>query len=155
MTAGKCAVTKKVDGVISDDDEMSYLTAFFETNTSTGNTVPNYKVADYSFTWKFDQKHTKYITALVKDPSHMAGEDIEVTKLMHPISIDKLNGKNLITRRLSRGVVADCLALSKKGSTYAISGSPGIGKSWTLIYTLQQALLYENICVLLRFRNNV
>ena len=78
----------------------------------------------------------------------MAGEDIEVTKLMIPIFVDQVNGKNLITRRLSRGVVADCLALSKKGSTYAISGSPGIGKSWNLIYTLQQALLYENVCVL-------
>lgn len=33
-------------------------------------------------------------------------------------------------------------------------GSPGIGKSWTLIYTLQQALLYENACVLFCFQKH-
>ena len=97
VTAGKCAATKKVDGVISDDEEMSYLTAFFK--TSTGNYVPNFKVEDSDFTWKFDKKYSEYVMSLVNKPSHMAGEDIEVTKLMHPISIDKLNGKNLITRR--------------------------------------------------------
>ena len=85
-------------------------------------------------------------------PSHMAGEDIEVTELMNPLFVDQLNGKNLITRRLSRGVVADCFETSEKCSTYAISGSPGIGKSRTLIYTSQQALLYKNVCVLFCFQ---
>ena len=33
-------------------------------------------------------------------------------------------------------------------------GNPGIGKSWTLIYALQQALLYENACVLLCFQKD-
>ena len=75
------------------------------------------------------------------------GEDIEVTKLLEPLEVDLKSGRNLITRRLSRGVVADCFAKSEAKSTYAIVGNPGIGKSWTLIYALQQALLYENVCV--------
>jgi hypothetical protein len=38
----------------------------------------------------------------------MVDEDIEVTKLVAPIAVDIKSGRNLITRRLSRGVVADC-----------------------------------------------
>jgi hypothetical protein len=53
----------------------------------------------------------------------------------------------LITRNLSRGIVADCFRRSKKNSAYAIVGSPGIGKSWTLLYALQQSLLYKGACV--------
>jgi hypothetical protein len=53
----------------------------------------------------------------------------------------------LITRNLSRGIVADCFRRSKQNSGYAIVGSPGIGKSWTLLYALQQALLYNGACV--------
>jgi hypothetical protein len=53
---------------------------------------------------------------------------------------------------LSRGVVADCFNKSKRGSIYALVGSPGIGKSWNLIYALQQALLYQNACVILWFQ---
>ena len=54
----------------------------------------------------------------------------------------------MLTRRFSRGVVASCFGSSKPGSSLAITGSPGTGKSWTLVYALQQALLYENACVL-------
>ena len=116
------------------------------------NNIANFEVRDSGVTWEFDKLYTEYFMSLVNSSSYMAGEDIEVTKLVNPIFVDQFNGKNLITRPLSRGVVADCLALSKKGSTYAISGSPGIGKSWTLIYALQQALLYENVCVLFCFQ---
>ena len=54
--------------------------------------------------------------------------------------VDRDGGHKLITRRLSRGD--------------AITGNPGIGKSWTLIYALQQTLLYENACVLLCFQKD-
>jgi hypothetical protein len=59
-----------------------------------------------------------------------------------------------LTRSLSRGVIADCNKKSRSESTYAIVGNPGIGKSWTLIYALQQALLYENVCVLFSFQKS-
>ena len=75
-----------------------------------------------------------------------------VTELLEPLDVDIGNGHKLITRRLSRGVVADCFDKSRSGSTYAITGNPGIGKSWTLVYALQQALLYENACVLLCYQ---
>jgi hypothetical protein len=60
---------------------------------------------------------------------------------------------NMITRRLSRGVVSQCFGETKSKSTLAIVGNPGIGKSWTLIYALQQAMLYENVCVLFVFQH--
>jgi hypothetical protein len=82
----------------------------------------------------------------------MIGEDLEVTKLEDTFFIDKLSGCNLITRCLSRGVVADCFTRSEYRTNHAIVGSPGIGKSWTLIYALQQALLFENACVMLWFQ---
>jgi hypothetical protein len=41
---------------------------------------------------------------------------------------------------------------AKPGSVHAIVGSPGIGKSWSLIYALQQALLFKNACVLFCFQ---
>jgi hypothetical protein len=78
----------------------------------------------------------------------MAGEDIEVTTLVKLFPGIK-GEKNLITRSMSRGVVADCFHLLQPDTTYAIVGNPGIGKSWTLLYALQQALLYENSLVLL------
>jgi hypothetical protein len=77
----------------------------------------------------------------------MVGEDIEVTQLQSEFFPDVKNGKNLISRRFSRGVVGDCFHRSEFASDYAMVGSPGIGKSWTLIYALQQALLDENVCV--------
>ena len=134
---------------ISMGREMPYIPTFV---SKTGN--GNFFVKDLNFQWKFDENYTNYITELVNAPAIMVGEDIEVTKLVEPLDIDRKSGRNLITRRLSRGVVADCFARSEMDSTYAIVGSPGIGKSWTLIYALQQALLYENACVLLCFQKD-
>jgi hypothetical protein len=90
----------------------------------------------------------------VNTPAAMAGEDIEVTELESEFSLCEGKGRNLVTRRLSRGVVADCFAKSTVRSNYAIVGSAGVGKTWTLIYTLQQALLYNNACVVLCCRNS-
>jgi hypothetical protein len=82
----------------------------------------------------------------------MAGHDLEVTKLPSEFPLDLFHGRNLITFSLSRGVVADCFGHSKPGCVHAFVGSPGIGKSWSLIYALQQALLYDNACVLFCFQ---
>ena len=131
------------------EDELSYILAFID-DEGRGRM----KVQDNAFQWSFSENYTEIVTNLVNSPAEMIGEDIEVTKLVAPFALDISNGCNLITRRLSRGVVADCFDKSKLGSTYAMVGNPGIGKSWTLIYALQQALLYENACVLLCFQKD-
>jgi hypothetical protein len=94
----------------------------------------------------------------------MIGDDVEVTKsllsifdvdehtdevpLVLPDTTEAYSSYNLVTRPQSRGVVTNCFAALKKASTFAITGSPGIGKSWTLLYALQQALLYDNATVI-------
>jgi hypothetical protein len=82
----------------------------------------------------------------------MEGYDIEVTQLESAFHVDTGSGRNLITRSLSRGVVASCFNSSKPSSNHSIVGNSGIGKSWTLVYALQQALLYENACVMFFFQ---
>ena len=149
VTMGVCGEEDDIAGKVSQRDERSYIPAFFKNKN-----VGNYEVEDSNSRWIFDVHYTSIVTTLVNTPSQMVGEDIEVTKLLDPFCFDRFNGNNLITRRLSRGVVADCFERSKAGSTYAIVGSLGIGKSWTLIYTLQQALLHENACVLFCFQGN-
>jgi hypothetical protein len=96
-------------------------------------------------------KETENAVALVASAATMIGEDVEVTEgLAHfPILKQTEPTFDLITRRLSRGVVANCFGESEPSSTLAITGSPGIGKSMTLLYALQQALLFENACVIL------
>jgi hypothetical protein len=86
---------------------------------------------------------TAHIANLVNEPADMVGENVEVTAISSSFGMRPLNSRSLITRSLSRGVVSDCFHLSKAGSVYAIVGSFGTGKSWTLEYALQQALLYD------------
>ena len=146
VTVGKCDLETPCTGKISMMDERSYIPAFFN------NDEAMFRVEDSNFHWEFDEDNTEIATDLVNAPADMIGEDLEATTLLRPLAVDKFSGLNLITRRLSRGVVADCFKKSKAGSTYAIVGNPGIDKSWTLIYALQQALLYDNVCVLLCFQ---
>jgi hypothetical protein len=54
--------------------------------------------------------------------------------------------KFLITRPESCGVVSSCFDFK---DTSAIVGSPGIGKSWQLLYALQQALMFDGANVML------
>ena len=146
---GTCiASQEKRIGEISTRQEKSYLDAFFDKNGSA-----NYEVEDSALmkSWKFDEDYTKTISDLVNAQAEMVGEDVEVTALTGNFPVIEGN-TNLITRRLSRGVVSDCFGRSKPKSTYAIVGNPGIGKSWNLIYALQQALIYENVCVLFCFQ---
>jgi hypothetical protein len=137
----------EIIGNVSMLRDRSYIDAFFINGTTARS-----KVNEESFTWKFNEDYTTLVTSLVNAPASMIGEDLELTKLVDVFQVDEETGVNLITRRLSRGVVADCFEQSKRRSVHAIVGSPGIGKSWTLIYALQQALLYENVCVVLCFQ---
>jgi hypothetical protein len=107
----------------------------------------------HPYCWTFDSDLTDAVCNLVNASSVMVGHDVEVTEVSS--NLIKASGlkpgdlevANLITRNLSRGIVADCFRRSKESSDYAIVGSPGIGKSWTLLYALQQALLYRGACV--------
>ena len=137
-------------GKFHEGMRRSYIPAFFQRKRMSAH----FKVKDLTLRWSLTEDYTQIVTDLVNAPADMIGEDLEVTKLVEPLAVDESSGCNLITRRLSRGVVADCFAKSKRRSTYAIVGNPGIGKSWTLIYALQQALLYDNVCVLLCFQKD-
>jgi hypothetical protein len=101
--------------------------------------------------WKFNTVATEYICKLVNTDAEMIGEDMEVTSVESHLGIGKAfagNADYLITRRASRGVVAEARRLLPE-ATKAIVGSPGIGKSWALLYALQQELLHNGACVLL------
>jgi hypothetical protein len=99
---------------------------------------------------------TQNVVELVNMTPKMIGEDIEETKLpkgmlgmfstTHQEKIS-MSEQPLLTQSLSRGVALNCFGSSKFESSLAIVGSPGIGKSWTLLYALQQALLYDRACV--------
>ena len=105
-------------------------------------------------TWEFDPDQAAFAVELVNTDAEMLGEGIECTTLsLLPITITSSGMKNvLLTRPESRGVVSDIFHRFTKefdgGSVSAITGSPGIGKSWTLFYALQQALLYDGATVL-------
>jgi hypothetical protein len=110
--------------------------------------------------WEFDYKQANFAAELVNTDAEMLGEGIECTKLTSiPIKINSKDNKpsELLTRPESRGVVADIFRRFAEeaddgGAIAAITGSPGIGKSWTLFYALQQALLYDGATVLFFFQ---
>jgi hypothetical protein len=149
VKAGKGSSDSHTRRKIWDKTDFSYCDAFF---TKIGKARINVRDSFLEKDWKFDEEITNAVVELVNSPSKMVGHDLEVTELPLAFPIDRKNGRNLITRSLSRGVVADCYEHSKPGSVHAIVGSPGIGKSWSLIYALQQALLFENVCVLYCFQ---
>jgi hypothetical protein len=149
VQVGQGTSLESTNKAIWKKNDFSYLDAFFDKDRQAISNVWDIRFKDY---WEFDEEITSIVTDLVNSSAKMVGHDLEVTKLPSAIPVDLLNGKNLITRNLSRGVVADCFEHSKPGSNYAIVGSPGIGKSWSLIYALQQALLFENACVMFCFQ---
>ena len=118
-----------------------YEEAFFNELGEARNEVRDDGIAPNM--WTFRPKMTEHVVNLVNTPAEMVGEDVEVTHVSYSFGMVSSNKTNLITRRLSRGVVADCFHLSKPESSYAIVGCPVMGKSWTLVYALQQALLYD------------
>jgi hypothetical protein len=100
--------------------------------------------------WVFSKEWTEKVCRLLNSDAEMVGADVEATKVDSDFelgAVEDMSDSYLITRRLSRGVVAECLTMPATG-TRAIVGNPGIGKSWTLIYALQQLLLRNDACVL-------
>jgi hypothetical protein len=100
--------------------------------------------------WVFSKVWTAKVCALLNADAEMVGADVEVTKVDSHFNMGKVedtSDAHLIMRRLSRGIVAKCLNMAPE-DTLAIVGNPGIGKSWTLIYALQQLLLRKGACVL-------
>jgi hypothetical protein len=109
--------------------------------------------------WEFDHKETAFAVELVNTNAEMLGEDIECTTLESiPIKINvKDKSSELLTRPESRGVISDIFhrfaaETDDGGSVAAVTGLPGIGKSWTLFYALQQALLYDGATVVFFFQ---
>jgi hypothetical protein len=104
--------------------------------------------------WEFDTKSTDSVAQLINTKAVMLGADVECTDGLKSVLFEDPSAQSfsLLTRPLSRGVVANCFDSSKRASSLAITGSEGIGKSWTLLYALQQALLYENAIVVFMLR---
>ncbi len=109
--------------------------------------------------WEYCAKAAEFAVALLNTPAQMVGQGIEVTKLPAFKFVDaNKKEKCLITRPESRGVVASVFKRKMdnvdgefrdiSGLTTAIVGPPGIGKSWTLIYALQQILLNKDAMVI-------
>jgi hypothetical protein len=108
------------------------------------------KVQDDNLVWTFSDPWTAIVCQLINAEAEMIGADVEITKVDSDFGIGKaINASttHLITRWLSRGVVSESLNMPAT-DTRAIVGCPGIGKSWTLIYALQQLLLQDRSCVL-------
>jgi hypothetical protein len=139
--------------------ETDYMTTFVDPVTSLardGIYDPGY-ILDR---WEYSPELTRDVVHLINTPAEMIGEDVEVTPLSTNFGLDDTKspiargeddcGVNLITRRFSRGVVLDCFRnCTRPTRTLAITGNPGIGKSYSLLFALQQALLFDRVCVML------
>jgi len=102
--------------------------------------------------WDYNKQATVWAVNLVNTDANMRGSNVESTAVGDLSTlINDTSEQNLLTRPQSRGVVATTFyRISSKGAetVTAITGLPGIGKSWTLLYVLQQALLYEGVFVI-------
>jgi hypothetical protein len=133
-------------GILSDGEFIKEA-SFFDSDE-----MAQWKISDRDLgtSWVFSQDWTETVCQLLNADAEMVGADVEVTKVHSDFNMGNVKGTSathLITRRLSRGVVAECLNMAP-ADTLAIVGNPGIGKSWTLIYALQQLLLRKGACVL-------
>jgi hypothetical protein len=107
--------------------------------------------------WQLSHMSQAAVCDLVNNKAKMLGYGVEATVLTSNFSVDMTMQESqdmyLLTRSESRGVVAESF---KVKNTSAIIGSPGLGKSWTLLYALQQALLYDDKVVLFfECKNNI
>jgi hypothetical protein len=94
-------------------DNFSYLDAFF---TKDGHVFTSVRDDLLKENWQFDKETTNVVTDLVNSSAKMLGHDLELTELSSAFPVDRKNGRNLITRSLSRGVVADCFEHSEAES---------------------------------------
>ena len=119
------------------------------------------EIVDSDGKWEADSIAAASAASLVNQKASMIGGGIEVTKVDYLFGIDGKRAKSdqesairidaLLTRPQSRGAVARYFyRLEYKGNTAAVVGSPGIGKSWSLLYALQQGLLYEDATVMVQ-----
>jgi len=102
--------------------------------------------------WDYHPIRTAWAVNLVNANAEMRGSNVECTAVGDLSTlINDLSENKLLTRPQSRGVVATIfkrISSKRADTTTAITGLPGIGKSWTLLYVLQQALLYEGVFVI-------
>jgi hypothetical protein len=105
---------------------------------------------DHRTIWDYDKKATKAVVKLISTSATMIGHGVEQTTIINNFGIDnsKSGDKNLLTRPESRGIVGKALTGALR-ETCEMVGSPGIGKSWSLLYALQQACLFDgaNVCL--------
>jgi hypothetical protein len=130
-------------GQVGDTD---FMDAFF---TKKGLARKGVQDAN-NLVWTFSPRWTKEVCHLINAEAEMIGADVEITQVDSDFRVGTVrsaSATHLITRRLSRGVVAECLGMFAE-DIFAIVGCPGIGKSWALIYALQQLLLQDGACVL-------
>jgi BRCA1 C Terminus (BRCT) domain len=142
ITAGEAG-----DDTFLEEGVFIKVESFFDSNNKARLKVRDRALRDI---WIFSEEWTAKVCALLNADAEMVGADVEVTRVDSNFYMGKVKGTSsthLITRRLSRGVVAECLKMPSE-DTVAIVGNPGIGKSWTLIYALQQLLLREGACIL-------
>jgi hypothetical protein len=129
-----------------------YEENFFDTFVTNDKAYKQVRDEDlHPYIWKYNATAATSIERLVNTKAKMVGEDLEITENLlsvFDIETSKSVSTTFLTRCESRGVVANCFIADEPSLSLAITGSPGIGKSWTLLYVLQQALLYENACVL-------
>jgi hypothetical protein len=98
----------------------------------------------------YNVQATNVAVHLVNQKAIMCGYGVESTHLIGTLGIERekqgVTSWYLLTHPQSRGAITTCF---NTDSNSLMIGSPGIGKSWSLLYALQQALLYDNSNVLL------
>jgi hypothetical protein len=119
--------------------------------------IPRFHIKDRSYMWQLSHTSQAAVCDLVNTKAKMLGYGVEATVLTSNFLVDMTMQESqdmyLLTCSESRGVVAESF---KVKNTSAIIGSPGLGKSWTLLYALQQALLYDDKVVLFfECKNNI
>eukprot|EP00550_Attheya_septentrionalis_P006582 CAMPEP_0198289198 /NCGR_PEP_ID=MMETSP1449-20131203/7477_1 /TAXON_ID=420275 /ORGANISM="Attheya septentrionalis, Strain CCMP2084" /LENGTH=677 /DNA_ID=CAMNT_0043987495 /DNA_START=20 /DNA_END=2053 /DNA_ORIENTATION=- len=133
---------ERVVNVIQDAEAMSELVV---------DGTPCLKfMEDHSMMWDYSKKASEAVVKLISTPSMMIGHGVEHTTIGNNFKIDnsKVGATNLLSRPESRGIVGKALTGQVRG-TCEMVGSPGIGKSWSLLYALQQGCLFDgaNVCL--------
>jgi hypothetical protein len=122
----------------------------------TRNERPKLRLLDKNVhTWYYNKRAADAAAHLVNQKAFMCGHGVEATKVIDLFDIDYgfEDQKNvyLLTFPEIRGAVGACSDF--QASSFLV-GAPGIGKSWSLLYCLQQALLYDDAKVLLYADNS-
>eukprot|EP00978_Attheya_sp_CCMP212_P031035 scaffold115965_cov41-Attheya_sp.AAC.1 len=105
---------------------------------------------DHNMVWHYSKKVSEAVVKLISTPSNMIGHGVEHTYIGYNFKIDNsiVGATSLLSRPESRGIVGKALTGKLRG-TCEMVGSSGIGKSWSLLYTLQQGCLFDgaNVCL--------